>query len=349
VDRLGAALYDARWGSVGTGGIRNKEPAHMVHGEVKPLLAWGLASLNWAKSLFVLRLVAHGAALACVLLGALNFSNRGEQALHVEIICVVAGLLFELLAILLHQWGMHNHSLGRQLMRRAMLTDALSPADADVVRQHFGEHIGRSLLGRFNGWFVRRDRERLLRHHEGYLAGYYYSPVTPPQEKRLRDHLMESAIFSRRLYWSAAIYSVVLFVLILVAALVALSWITHPAGLGVIQSEHAALDILYAIIIFLPLSQELEHSLLYLHMALELGGFCNALEKLYSPKVSANELGLRLRADFGDYGAFTTFAPPIRNWVYKLLAKKLADQMKDEVFPRLYKAAGESWPAEESA
>jgi hypothetical protein len=300
----------------------------MVHEQVRPLLALALQALEKAKTLFVYRLGGHSLALALAVTAAV--ATQYHQA-GIEIIAATAAILCEFVALVLHHHALELHSHGRQVMRRVMLLDALHPEDAPAVLERARHHLGAGLQQKAAA-LEEKDRQREPK--DRYLVNYYWSDKAPGQA-RLRDHLFESAIFSHHLYAAAWKFSLLCMVVMLAAAAVALAFLARSSGhwqaAGELHSaeDHAAMlvtRVLIALVAFLPACQELDHLLLYRMVENQLGGLLPQVEACYA--VQADKLAYRLQAEFGDYSAATTFAPPIRTLVYRKLVRRLDDEFK---------------------
>jgi hypothetical protein len=149
----------------------------------------------------------------------------------------------------------------------------------------------------------------------------YYSSDKPTGQARLLDHLFESAFFSQHLYsvtWQFSLLSVLVF---LAVALVVV-------GVLMAGSANFAIRVLIALLGFLPLCQELDHLLLYRVVSHQLNPLLTRVESLYSIPLGPGQVNLRLLAELGDYGAATTFAPPIRTLMYMRLAGRLRDEFE---------------------
>jgi hypothetical protein len=298
----------------------------MVHAEVRPLLALALEGLEHAKRLFVGRLVVHFVTLALLIVSAVALSYHEEQQepalMLIELGSAGAAVATELLALRLHHRAMEIHSLSRVVMRRVMLMDASRPDPQDT--KHFYDHIKEEFpTGVRSSALALEQKDKQLPDQDQRLANYYLSD-RDDGPKRLRDHLLESAIFSHHLYSFAWKSSFGLMIALLVGAIVVWRFLLLGQGL-------VAFRVLVAVMAFLPLSQELDHVLLYKLMANQLSVLLGRLEHLFLDRLSAEQLDLRLMADFGDYGAATTFAPPIRTSAYFLLAKKLRSETKTKL------------------
>jgi hypothetical protein len=291
----------------------------MVHEEVRPLLALALVSLDKGKRLFIQRLLAHG--LTLLLAGAAAVA--GYQASHgdsdrrdlfegVEVVATLLAAASEFVAFYFHHLGVHLHGLGRRAMRHVMLLDAMSPAGAPATEAEFREE--------FDADVQARAAARL--EHDGrlppgkQLASYYWSPK-PCAEARLRDHLYESAIFSQHLYTAAWQVSLVVLFLLLLPALAVPLLVWHSHGMLVLR-------VVLVLVAFLPACQELDHLLLYRWVARELASVVKRVEALYLSPVGVKAPDPRLMAEFGDYSAATTLAPPIRTVVYWALHGRLS-------------------------
>jgi hypothetical protein len=302
----------------------------MVHEQVYPLLALGLEGLEKAKTLFVYRLVAHCVAVGLAIAAAVAMHNELPD---LEIVAVAAACAAELAALYLHHTAMELHSRARQVMRRVMLLDALHPDEApammDKARSHFGMQVRRKATA-----LEERDQKE-PDQAKRRLANYYWSPK-PPGPQRLRDHLFESAIFSQHLYSAAWRFSLVCLVVLFGAAAVVLTFLVlHHVTTGTAEvSPHTpgvatlGIRILLALVAFLPACQELDHMLLYRMMEHHLEELLKRVEALYADSLTAGEPDFRLLAEFGDYSAATTFAPPIRTVVYKALADRLSHEFE---------------------
>ena len=89
--------------------------------------------------------------------------------------------------------------------------------------------------------------------------------------------------------------------------------------------------VLLALVAFLPACQELDHMLLYRMVEHHLEELLRRVEALYFVPLTAAEPGFRLLAEFGDYSASTTFAPPIRTVVYKVLVDPLRHEFDAKI------------------
>jgi hypothetical protein len=286
----------------------------MVHEEVRPLLALAQAGLDKAKRLFLWRLGAHGATLAFAVIGAVaayhsTEGGQDQKAIYeaVEIIAAVLAVGTEFAALFLHHRAVEMHSLGRRAMRRVMLLDALSPGEAAAseaeFRHHFDDGVCRQAVAALEA-----DRER--------ISEYYWSKK-PCDEARLRDHLYESAIFSHHLYTAAWQFSSVCLLVLLVPGIAVPLLLWHRPGLLVVR-------VVLAMAAFLPACQELDHMLLYRLVARELSQLIKRVEALYAAPAGAIKPDPHLLAEFGDYSAATTAAPPIRTVVYRALHERLS-------------------------
>jgi hypothetical protein len=295
----------------------------MVDPAVRPLLALGLETLDGAKNMLVRRLVWH--VLTLVLLAAAatsslkSFEDRfgNDVCFWIECTATLLAALTELMAVRVHHRSLEYHSLGRQVMRRVMLLDATEPGGAkeylDYVRPHFAPSV------------LLRAERRLATDDQ--LERYYCS-VHAPGEQRLRDHLFESAFFSAKLYRFGSWISLGILLGFVAAAIAVAAAVAYP---GLRSHEHFArfpVRLIIAVLVFLPACQELDHALLYRLGAGRLHDLLQRVEGLWDPRIPAPQLKLRLMADFGDYGADTTFAPPIRNIFYLLKDKELSVEVK---------------------
>jgi hypothetical protein len=294
----------------------------MVHPQVLPTLALGLVAMESAKMLFIYRLAAHCLALICAVVAALA-AHFGYMAF--EIGAAGAAIVSEFAALYLHHRALEFHSRGRQNMRRLMLLDALHPEEAPRVLEklvhHFSEKGHRQAKALL-------DLDQQLPEKARYLSNYYWSDK-PPGLPRLRDHLFESAIFSHHLYTSAWKISLGLLAIMLVFAAAVLA-ILIKRTTGLLNVEVLG-RVLIALVAFLPACQEVDHLLLYRMARDQLNDLLKHVEALYAISSSSDELNYRLLADFGDYGAATVFAPPIRTLVYKRLAGRLAKEFDDKM------------------
>jgi hypothetical protein len=302
----------------------------MVHKQVYPLLALALEGLELAKQLFIYRLVAHCAALALAITAAVALHCGSEG---VEIAAAFGAIMAEFAALCLHHRAMELHTRGRQAMRRVMLLDGLRPEEAPAVleraRPHFGTAVRRSAA-------ALEESDGRLEEKDQRLANYYYSSK-PPGQARLRDHLFESAIFSHHLYGAAWKFSLACMIVLLGAAAVVLVFLvphtTRLLGFGTAHAEEAglatlAVRLVVALVAFLPACQELDHLLLYRMVEHHLGELLGRVEALYAEPDAGPQPGFRLLAEFGDYSAATTFAPPIRTLVYRRLVGRLRDEFE---------------------
>jgi hypothetical protein len=298
----------------------------MVHQQVQPLLALGLEGLEWAKRLFVFRLLAH--VLALVLAIAAAMFAEDADTLVGEITCAAAAICFEFLAFFLHHWATDLHSRSRQVMRRVMILDAFGPDEAVAALERSRPHFRETVL---RGAVAVEARDQQLDESSKRLLNYYYSRK-PLGQARLRDHLFESAIFSHHLYSTAWKFSLIcLFALLCGAGIVvAVLILGHDAS-----HHHGAAGLIVRLVIalvaFVPASQEVDHLLLYREVAHELGELLKRVERLYSQPLEGSHPNAQLLGDFGDYCAATTFAPPIRTLVYKALVRRLAVEFEQKM------------------
>jgi hypothetical protein len=292
----------------------------MVHQQVHGLLALGLEGMERAKRLFVWRLVAHCAALICALAAAVFVEQHhtpGDAYEIYELMAAALAIAFELWALFLNHRASGLHCRGREVMRRVMLLDALDPAEAEAALKRSETYFGPTLSQRAR---LFKEQDEQLPPDQQRLFNYYYSTKKLGQ-KRLRDHLFESAIFSHHLYAFAWKFSLACLVVMLVAA----GAVVMVLALG----HHATpFRLLIALIAFVPASQEVDHLLLYHTVEHQLSLLLKRVERLYSDALTGAEPQVQLLADWGDYCAATTFAPPIRTWVYKRLVKKLVQDFE---------------------
>jgi hypothetical protein len=296
----------------------------MVHDQVKPLLALGLAGLERAKSLFVLRLVWH--AVTLILLGlaatALTFlhGKQNESVVFaIESTAASLAIVTELLALFTHHSALEAHSQGRQVMRRVMLLDARRPQDAGLYLDHVRLEFSKSVRDAAEQKIADDPREGPAQHQ----LQRYYASERPPGLERLRDHLLESAMFTERLYRAGWIFSAVMLTIFLTGTAIVIG-LMIARGFG--PQEHwgqFGVRLLIAILAFIPASQELDHALLYRTMSSEVKKLIKRVEDLWDSKIPQEQLDLRLTADVGDYGADTTSAPPIRSLLYNWLDPRL--------------------------
>jgi hypothetical protein len=263
-----------------------------------------------------LTLVLLVVAAACSL-DALDQRVGNTACFWIECLAALLAAITELMAVRVHHLSLEYHSLGRQVMRRVMLLDATEPKDAqeyfDYVRPHFAPRI-------LHGADRRLAKDVQLER--------YYCSDREPGYLRVRDHLFESAFFSEKLYRFGSWVSLgILFGFVVVAVGVAAA-MAFP---GLSSEEHLArfpVRLIIAVLVFLPACQELDHALLYRLAAGRLRNLLGRIETLWDPRIPAEQLKLRLTADIGDYGADTTFAPPIRNVFYLLKDKELSVEVK---------------------
>jgi hypothetical protein len=297
----------------------------MVHEEVRPLLALAQAGLDKAKRFFVWRLGAHGLTLLFALAGAVapHYWASAEVAEAVEVVSAALAVGTEFVALYFHHRAVELHSLGRRAMRRVMLLDALSPAEAAAAEAEFRPHFGEDVVRRAAALRV-TDRER--------IDNYYWSKK-PCDEARLRDHLYESAIFSQHLYTVAWRFSLVCLVVLAIPGIGVPLLLWHRA-------EFTFVRVLLALVAFLPACQELDHMLLYRTVAGELSDLIKRVEALYSAPAEGRKPDPQLMAEFGDYCGATTAAPPIRTVVYRALHEDLSAD-----FEQRMRQLGQSPPA----
>lgn len=288
----------------------------MVHSQVRPLLALALEGLERAKMLFVLRLAAHGAALGFAVTAAVAASNHGAYDFFVECAAAAVAVLFEFAALWLHHHALELHSRGRQVMRRVMLLDALQPDEAPIVLERASPHFDKGIRRRAA---AREERERRAAAEGRPVRNYYWSDK-PTGAARLRDHLFESAIFSRRLYGAAFRFSLLCMIVLLGAAAVVLGFLIFAARGG---EYSLVVRIVIALVAFLPACQELDHMLLYRMAEHHLGELLWRVEAHYGTPLGAGGPDPRLLAEYGDYSAATTYAPPIRTVVYVFQVDRL--------------------------
>jgi hypothetical protein len=297
----------------------------MVHTQVQPLLALALEGLEKAKRFFIYRLAAHIATLILATIGAYALSTSSEPDHHghletIEFSATVLAILTEFVALFFHHSALELHSLGRQAIRRAMLLDALAPDDAPSVYEELGHNFGQDVHKKAAAL---AEKDRQLPAKERRLLNYYWSDK-PTDQARLRDHLFESAIFSWHLYSAAWKFSLLSVLGLLAGALVVLSFLT-------VGSANFAVRVLLTLVSFLPLCQELDHLLLYRVVSQQLARLLKRLEDLYSVPLSVGRVDPRLLAELGDYNAATTFAPPIRTFIYSLLAVRLRNEFEKKM------------------
>jgi hypothetical protein len=330
----------------------------MVHPPVQPLLALALTGLESAKWLFVCRLAAHVAALLFAIAAALcahwgHHHHDDPFAGGLEVVAALAAVGCEVLAQWVHHRALELHSHGRAAMRRVLLLDALEPADAALVLARVRHHFGGAVQQRAAALQV---RDQKLPPDQQYLANYYFSDE-PLGLARLRDHLLESAIFSHHLYAAARKLSLGLLLVFLAlgAAVVFVlfgglhPWLADHQTARLLPADFSTLaDMgllvlqgLIVLVAFVPTSQEVEHLLLYKIAEHQLADLLPRLERLYTEPLAADALNRRLLAGLGDYGAATTFAPPIRTWVYR---KKVV-QLRDEFEQLMRRLKGPVQPA----
>ena len=277
----------------------------MVNKPVVPLLSLALTTLEWAKTLFVFRLLSHCGLLGCTVLTAIAIHLHWPESY--EIIFALAAVVFEGGALFFHHLGLERHGLGRQGMRRVMLIDSLHPQDAlelaGIFRQHFSAGLQRKAAAKEAA-------------QPDYLANYYWSNKAGGPE-RLRDHLYESAIFSHQLYGAAWKFSLTCLIsFFILATLIAIAiFAFHIAEVDRVGTMIGRIVIV--LVSFLPACQELDHLMLYRLAEEQLSELLKNVEALYAEPIGHDQLSFhRLLADFGDYSAATTFAPPIRSLVY---------------------------------
>ena len=299
----------------------------MVHEPVIPLLALGLETLDWAKNLLLRRFLWHIATLVLLIVAAGagasahwgGESQHHDQADWIENLAALLAAVTELLAFRVHHLAIEYHMLGRRIMRRSMLLDAMSPNDAPEAIAYVRPHLSKRLLELAERRQV-KEHERLTR---------YYSSTRDNKELRLRDHLYESAFFSESLYrFSARVSLLILFGFLLVALGVA-AVIAVPTLFDwghVKEHAHLPVKLFIAVLVFLPACQEFDQALLYRAGARRLGELLTRVERLWDPTIPETQLRLRLTADIGDYGADTTAVPPIRTIFWRLKDKQLGDE-----------------------
>jgi hypothetical protein len=306
----------------------------MLRAECRPVLALALEELDHAKTLFVYRLAWHLATLACLISAAYVLSVPPQQEQHtgafwLESAALLVAVFTECVALWVHHRALEAHTLGRQVMRRVMLLDAERPEDAAEYHQYIKPKFTQSIQLRAEKRLADDDDPNPDKKKRQSLRRYYFSNRDSGPH-RLRDHLLESALFSRTLYQQAFRYSL----LILAVFLLSVLSIVLILGLHGIRADHARdwgeLSVRLAIVMlsFLPACQELDHALVYRMMSKELSGFVERLKDLWDRKIPPEQLKLRLTAAIGDYGAATTLAPPIRSWVYWLHDAELSKQVE---------------------
>jgi hypothetical protein len=298
----------------------------MVHKQVQPLLALGLVGLEWAKQLFVWRLVAHCGALGLAVTAALLTDQGNTMLLQ---IAAGAAIACEILAFILHHWASDLHSRGREVMRRVMILDALSPEEALIALERNKNRFSDSVVSKAVA-FQARDQQ--LEVAKQRLHNYYYSRK-PEGQARLRDHLFESAIFSHHLYAAAWRFSLVCLIALLggAAIVVAVLVLGSPASGQPREIGALLVRLLIALVAFVPASQEVDHLLLYRAVEHQLGDLLKRVEALYAQPLTADLPNSQLLADLGDYCAATTVAPPIRTLVYKALVDRLVVEFEQKM------------------
>lgn len=289
----------------------------MVHPQCQPLLALALEGLEKAKTLFLVRLFSHFATLGFAMVAAVALAYDLPA---VEIAAAIAAAGSEFVALYFHHRAMELHGAGRQAMRRVMLLDALRPEDAAAQVAEFAPRFKRTVQEATAAPARpgRRDSEP-----EHGLAKYYWSDK-PTGPERLRDHLYESALFSHQLYsaaWKFSLTSMILLVFVAGVILYLLSGGTTKLGL----------HMLIALVAFLPACHELDHLLLYRMAAHDLAGLLPHVKSLYATALPQGQIDPALLAQFGDYSAATTYAPPIRTFVYRALADRLRREFEAEM------------------
>jgi hypothetical protein len=300
----------------------------MVNEPVRPLLALGLEGLERAKTLFVRRLLWHAATLCLLVVATIavtflhdeNGKKDNTLVFVIECLALALAVVTEFMALRTHHAALAAHSLGRQVMRRVMLFDAHRPEDAVAYHAYVSQQFPES---------VREAAKRRMSSdpqpgpQQNQLSRYYHSSREPSLE-RLRDHLLESAMFSQRLYHAGWTLSIWVMGGFLLTALVVLGAMAYQ---GLAPGAHwgeFSIRLLITLLAFIPASQELDHAMLYRMMSERLSELIKRVEKLWDPAIPPEQLELQLLAEVGDYGADTTFAPPIRTLVYKHVDPELS-------------------------
>ncbi|HYO76646.1 MAG TPA: hypothetical protein VE010_09295 [Thermoanaerobaculia bacterium] len=196
--------------------------------------------------------------------------------------------------------GDSKHSLAEEGRRRAVLADALAtPPDALAIR---------NLQARFS--VAARSLAPQLEDPD------YYASTSPPGRARLREHLQESAFWSRELYGAAAkvayVGAAALFVLVVGALLL------------VVAAESPAISLLVARLGVLFLSFLVGSDIVTQGLAwTDASRKSDAVHgRLHAETLKDDGAAL---AVFGDYCVATATTPPIPTFVYRLHKNRIEE------------------------
>ncbi len=260
------------------------------------LLALARAEIEEAKRWSAWRSWMHGLTLVASVL-ALRVSAE-----LVYLLSVVA-LVTEALAWRFRHIASTLHAQGEEARRRALLLDAFErtqePLDIADIRARFSRGAERR-AGKFD------DVD-------------YYASNAPPGLLRLRNHLQESAFWSKHLYHAAAIRSrwYAFGVPVVLAVAIAVAWPFLPSSVGILLAR--------ALVVFLSLLfvfDEFGRNLTWGAAAVQAERVDRRLESLKGDELEP------VLALFGDFSVATAGAPPIPTNVYQAERARLNELWK---------------------
>lgn len=245
----------------------------------------GRGGIEVAKNYYLGSVYCH---IATFIFGVLSLFFTSSLGVYVLTSFV---LISESVSWCLRFRGRNLQSVAHEALRRGMIVDALgtSPAPLDLadLRQRLGTEVEK-VAGTFQG------------------AGYYES-LEPVGAKRLKDHLQESAFFSKWLFKTASklalLAAVGLAVLLLLAVLIFLPFLDGSSGLIVAN--------ILVLVLFFTVSVDILGYAIEWYGASEMAGHVvHRLEHL-----DVNNLG-EILAVFSDYAIGISSAPPIPTRIY---------------------------------